>query len=91
MCVSNLLFSLIDAATNTGVTDRGLHGVDGQVVRDMVESCRNVAVHREDRNPPLIRLLHHSAQDEDTMGLAAKDMTVLRAIPGMESLVRKLL
>ena len=44
---------------------QGLHGVNDQVMRHVVESSRHVAIHHEDRHPRIIRLLHHSAQDED--------------------------
>ena len=71
---------------------QGLHGVNDQVMRDVVDGCRNVAIHHEDRYPPLVCLLHHSAQDEDhLMDLTARDMAALRAVPGNDSLARQLL
>ena len=89
--VSDPLYSLIHANTNTGGTFQGLHGVNDQVVGDVVESCCDVAIHHENWYPPLVCLLHHAAQDEDhLMGLTARDMAVLWAVPGVDCLARQL-
>ena len=70
--VSDLLYSLIHADTNTGGTFRASMA---SMVRDVVKSCCDVTVHHEYWYPPLICLLHHAAQDEDhLMGLTARDL-----------------
>ena len=80
MNVSEPLYSLSHAATKTGGTDfSGLHGVNCHVVRNMVKSRCNATMHDKDGFLPFSGLFHQATEnDEDFMGLATQDITILR-------------
>ena len=71
---------------------QGFHGVNDQVVRDVVKRCCDVTIQHDFWYPPLVCLLHEAAQDEDhLLGLTTRDMAILWAVSGVDCLALQLL